>query len=237
MRMADVDRIKKALDNRPFAFTPSYDGTTDMRSVEDAISQGTAANVPILIGTNADEGSILISAMPAPQLLLEGIFGNDTAALAAARAAYLANAADEQLKSRILTDYGYTCTTSAIASTAARAGYSVWRYYFNASFPNTQPFPGAGAWHTSEISLVFGTYPRDNQTTAQQVKLSRFLQRSWADFAKDPYDGPGWARVGAVREDLEVIGANGTAWGESVEEETVDEICGVYKAAVQENGL
>ncbi|KAF9636514.1 Carboxylesterase [Lasiodiplodia theobromae] len=235
--MADVDRIRKALDNQPFGFTPSYDGRTDMRSIEDAISQGTAAKVPILIGTNADEGSVLTSAMPPPQLILEGIFGNDTAAMAAARAAYPANATDEKLKSRILTDYGYTCTTSAIANTAVQAGYSVWRYYFDASFPNTQPFPGAGAWHTSEISLVFGTYPRNNQTTAQQIRLSRFLQLSWADFAKDPYGGPGWASVGGAGEDLEVIGVNGTAWGESVEEQTVDEICRVYTAAVQKNGL
>src|SRR3954453_22931023 len=98
--------------------------------------------------------------MPEPPLLLESIFGSNSTASAIACQAYSAAATDERLKSRVFTDHTYTCTTPALAKTANKASYKVWRYYFNASFPNTQPFPGAGVWHTSEIDLIFGTYPR-----------------------------------------------------------------------------
>lgn len=211
VQAASVDQILEILKRHKLSFSPTYDNVTDVTSVEDAINGGKAAKVPILIGTNANEGSVLTPVIPGPMLLLESIFGRNSTASDVARQAYPAAATNEELKSQIVTDYTYTCTTSALAKTANNAGYKVWRYYFNASFPNTQPFSGAGVWHTSEIDLIFGTYPRDNQTTTQQVRLSRFMQRSWADFAKDPSNGPGWASVNNTSQGLEVLGANGIA--------------------------
>ncbi|RSL43063.1 hypothetical protein CEP54_015240 [Fusarium duplospermum] len=175
---AKVDSIRSALQSRGLAFTPVFDNSTN-------------GPVPILIGTNADEGTLLASVMPPPELLLDGIFGNDTASKRLARSAYPADVTDDELKSLITTDYTYTCTTSMIARTAASTGQRVWRYYFNASFPNNQPFPEAGVWHTSEIPLVFGTYNEDNRTTAEQRRLSRTMQQAWGDFAKSPELGPG----------------------------------------------
>ena len=215
VRAASANRILDILNRRALSFSPTYDNVTDVASVEDAFYQGKAAKVPILIGTNADEGSVLTSVMPKPMLLLESIFGRNSTAIALARQAYPSIAKEEDLISQIVTDHTYTCTTLALAKIANNAGYKVWRYYFNASFPNNQPFAGTGVWHTSEIDLVFGTYPRDNQTTSQQVELSRFMQRSWADFAKDPSSGPGWSSVNDTAHGLEVLGANGTAWGRS----------------------
>ncbi|KAK7178437.1 para-nitrobenzyl esterase (carboxylesterase) [Paraphaeosphaeria sporulosa] len=233
MRAASADRIRDILDHRMLAFSPTYDNMTDMLSIEDMVYKGAAAKVPILIGTNADEGTVLTPVIPAPQSMLQSIFGSNATSLGIARQAYPANATDEQLKSRILTDYQYTCTTSAIANTLAEAGHRVWRYYFNASFPNTQPFLGAGVWHTSEISLIFGTYSRDDLTSSQQVRLSRIFQRSWASFAKDPYSGPGWASVGSTLNDLEALGADGTAWGQSIDKNHVDKVCEVYSGVIK----
>ncbi|KAJ5196716.1 Alpha/Beta hydrolase protein [Penicillium cf. viridicatum] len=119
--------------------------TTSQLDLGDGIHTHTVADVPLLIGTNADEGSILTSVMPDSQTLLEEIFGNDTRSQALARAIYPRNATENELKSRIVTDYLYTCLTSTIASTLNGAGLKVWRYFFNASFPNNRPFPRVGA--------------------------------------------------------------------------------------------
>jgi carboxylesterase type B len=48
-----------------------------------------------------------------------------------------------------------------------------------------------GVYHSSEIPLVFGTYPRVNDTK-EEIQLSRFMQHAWACFAKNPTAGPGW---------------------------------------------
>lgn len=237
VRSRPADRIIFILNNRTLGFPPTVDNKTNFGSLEDGIRTHTVANVPLLIGTNADEGSILTSVMPDSQTLLERIFGNDTRSQALARAAYPRNATENELKSRIVTDYLYTCLTSTIASTLNSAGLMVWRYFFNASFPNNRPFPRAGAWHTSEIDLVFGTYPRDNQTTAQQIMLSKHMQQSWADFAKDPLEGPGWVRVRNGTGDLHIFGANGASGTGSVNAESVDGVCKIYLPVIKKRGF
>lgn len=81
------------------------------------------------------------------------------------------------------------------ANASAASGIPTWRYYFNASFSNSQPYPGLGEFHSSEIALVFSNYPSTNATT-QQYALSRSMRSAWAAFAKNPTYGPGWNAVG-----------------------------------------
>jgi hypothetical protein len=95
---------------------------------------------------------------------------------------------------------------------SASVGIPSWRYYFNASFPNTQIFEGLGVYHSSENSLIFGTYPFANSTT-QQVALSRFMQGAWARFAKNPLGGPGWNAVSTRVSGLALAGASNQAHG------------------------
>lgn len=96
------------------------------------------------------------------------------------------------------TDAAFTCTTASIASYLSLNGYSVWRYRYNPSFPTTSTFANSGAYHTAEISEVFGTYPLSNQygtATQQQIQLSAFMQGAWAKMAKNPSAGPGWPKI------------------------------------------
>lgn len=43
--------------------------------------------------------------------------------------------------------------------------------------------------------MIFGTYP-SSRATVQQTNLSAKMQRTWANFAKDPSGFNGWPRVG-----------------------------------------
>lgn len=107
------------------------------------------------------------------------------------------------------------CALNTNAS--ASIGIPTWRYYFNASFTNNEPYPGLGVFHSSEIPLVFSTYSSVNSTT-QEYTLSNTMRSAWANFAKNPRGGPGWNAVGTSAAGP-VLAGDGSAVG------------GVYMAA------
>jgi len=104
--------------------------------------------------------------------------------------------------SRITTDLLFTCPTQNLAATIAAAGRQpVWRYRYNGVFPDVSTFANAGAYHTSEIPEVWGTYPLATsfgKVTANQIALSKYMQGAWAGFAKNPTSGPGWPKLGSA---------------------------------------
>lgn len=77
------------------------------------------------------------------------------------------------------------------AATARRgAGVPAWRYVYAGEFPN-QDIGIPGAWHGSEIGLVFGTteYLSRLLDTPEEEKLSERMRTAWTTFAKDPFNG------------------------------------------------
>jgi carboxylesterase type B len=105
--------------------------------------------------------------------------------------------------------------SSAIASAGRQP---VWRYYYEGDFKNARLTPHAGAYHTAEIPMIFGTYPRANATQTQK-DLSTYMQSTWAGFVKDPYAGPGWPQLGSTwnGHELGVLGGEDAPSGESTE--------------------
>jgi carboxylesterase type B len=96
---------------------------------------------------------------------------------------------------QIFTEYNFQCPAKYVAEEGEAVGIPNWRYFFNATFANN--LPGLGAFHTSEIPEVFGTY-NQNGATQRQRDISRAMMKAWADFARDPAKGPGWAQVPRV---------------------------------------
>ena len=143
--------------------------------------------------------------------------------------------------SRISTDVLFTCTTSSLANYLALFGYKVWRYRYGASFPNTSTFPNAGAYHTSEIPEVFGTYPVSNQlgtVTQQQIQLSKYMSGVWAGFVKNPSAGTGWPRIGsALGIELGDIGSNGSTGERTIALLAADYACPVLNPTAELLGL
>ncbi|KAK5994634.1 Cholinesterase [Cladobotryum mycophilum] len=176
----------------------TYNGTGRRDRLSSTPTDSRIARVPLLIGSNANESSMFIYGQ------------TDIKAFLAKSLPQLANRTDELLDAypeydsaggpinlklaAIVTEFRFQCPIKIVAEESAAVGIPTWRYYFDAGFPNTDIFPGSGAYHSSEISLVFGTYPR-NGSTPYQVEVSRAMQKVWADFAKDPSRGPGWAAV------------------------------------------
>ena len=120
-----------------------------------------------------------------------------------------------------------------VSRTSAAAGVPTWRYYYNATIPNIQPqipfIPQLEAYHSSEIPLVFGTFPITG-VTAQEFALSNYMQTAWATFAKNPMGGPGWRPIDSTGFDVACLGCNGSSNVIIVSESSLDYRCGLYKS-------
>lgn len=225
--------------NNSLSFSPvTGDGTNVASNTLPEIQSGKFAAVPILIGTNNDEFSVFaellgLRADPSDlNAILDTFLGNETEALLAIYTDTVADVGNA-LVTRALTDFAFTCPTSTFSNTVARAKRQpVWRYRYDASFPNLELFPDAGAYHSSEIPSVWGTYPLEDSlgaATATQIALSKYMQGVWAGFAKDPTAGPGWPALGTnLGNELGILGGKDVPAGE----ETVTLLTADYPCVV-----
>ncbi|KAI5368281.1 putative carboxylesterase, type B, carboxylesterase type B, carboxylesterase type B, active [Septoria linicola] len=213
IRAANATVIKSIIEKQSLEFNPTFDNKTFFVNAAQRRADGVIPSIPVLGGTNSQEGRIFNVAQNSSTAFLEQITANTSSLIDAISNAYPLSGFDsgptpyDQL-SQIFTEYVFQCTAGLWANASAAAGIPTWQYYYNASFSNTQPVPGIqalGAYHSSEIPLVFGTYPRVN-VTVQEYALSAAIQGAWARFAKNPAGGPGWNPVGSGSPD-QVLGA------------------------------
>jgi carboxylesterase type B len=66
---------------------------------------------------------------------------------------------------------------------------SITRYRYHGVFPNQALYSKSGAYHGSEIPLIFGTSTDTGVDTPDETKLAKNIQHAWATFAKDPDRG------------------------------------------------
>lgn len=205
-RSAPATTLKSIIERGAIAFRPAQDNYTQLQYPEAARAAGNTARVPVLTGTNANEGILFTFTQNDTNVYLRSSLpGLTDAQLQTILAAYPIGSPGirtqtEQI-ARIYTELGFQCPSAIYANDSAAAGIPTWRYYYNATFANIQPIPGVnfGPYHASEIPIVFGTYsvydsPTRGVSTASQRRLSELMQNMWATFAKNPAGGPapGW---------------------------------------------
>ncbi|KAL1799235.1 hypothetical protein ACET3X_003272 [Alternaria dauci] len=211
VRAANATAVRDIINQNSLVFSPVADNTTLVTNPAARRLSGNIARIPVLGGTNAQEGRVFQVGQTNLTAYLQATFGILAPALILAiEAAYpigsngLTN--DYDVISQISTEITFQCPQALWANATASIGIPTWRYYFNASFVNTQAYPQLGAYHASEIPLVFRTYERAN-TTTQEYALAQFIQSTWARFAKNPYAGPGWNAIGTGTEGSVLVGA------------------------------
>lgn len=230
VRRIPASEIKSVIEEAGnFAFGPVRDNITFISHAGVARQQRKVAQVPILIGNNFQEGRLFVGGYNSTQQYLQTVlprvgqnFYDKVLAAYPIGSPGISNEFEQS--AAIDTDYRFLCTASQVANYSSLAGFPTWRYLFNASFPNTQLFPDAGVYHSSEISEIYGTYPRGDVTTKQET-LSQYMQKAWADFAKNPTRGPGWGDVPNVA----VLGNSDEEMQQDVAGTQLDKICELYK--------
>ncbi|KAF2793174.1 alpha/beta-hydrolase [Melanomma pulvis-pyrius CBS 109.77] len=200
IRAASAASIKDIIEKQSLFFNPSYDNITlNANAARDRVA-GDIANIPILGGTDAQEGRLVVLGQNNITAYLDALIGDQPLDVRRAiEEAYPVGGWEFptgfDAVAQMETEITFHCPAALVANDTATAGIPSWRFYFNASFPNTQTFPGEGVYHSSEIKIIFGTYPAVN-ATAQQYALHNYMRGAWAKFARDPSAGPGWNAVG-----------------------------------------
>jgi len=86
---------------------------------------------------------------------------------------------------------GFTCATLLAASARAAAHVPVWRYRYFGTFPNLALYPDSGAYHGSDLHMVFGAAA--DVTGLSNTKLedwtSAYMMQAWGAFVRDPRGG------------------------------------------------
>ncbi|KAF7340541.1 Carboxylic ester hydrolase [Mycena sanguinolenta] len=107
----------------------------------------------------------------------------------------------------LFTVEAFTCPTAQAAAFRAAAGLPTWRYRYFADWNNLRLFPGSGAYHGSDLEMVFGTGEAVSgvPNSAAEEKVSLLMRAAWAAFAKNAregLDGIGWPRYDVQKETL-----------------------------------
>ena len=206
IRAVPASKLRETIERLALNFGPVPDGgvtwtnTPRKNRLASTDQYSLIARVPLLIGSNADEGRIYTVGLNDTEEFLRTSFpgGDQEGLIQGLLDAYPLGApgiANEfERISTISTESAFQCPVKLVSEESAAVGIKAWRYYFNASFPNTQLFDGSGAYHSAEVREVFGTYPQKGATRFQ-VEVSKAMQKAWAKFAKEPKCGPGWEMV------------------------------------------
>jgi para-nitrobenzyl esterase len=185
-------------------YGPIVDGYVIPDDPENIFGGGRQATVPLMVGTNADEGSVFTGALPfaspaAYRTVLGVRYGSAADAIFALYPAYL----QFQIKpavTRLLTDSMFLTTARRMARYQAPRNPQTFLYHFTRVSVGAQLY-GLGAYHAAEIPYVFGTVDLVSVATptAFQPKdreLAQSMSAAWMRFAQtgDPNGGtlPKW---------------------------------------------
>ncbi|QDS74839.1 hypothetical protein FKW77_002875 [Venturia effusa] len=211
VRNAPATSIKSIIEESKLSFDPVNDDVTCSKNLTLALTSGKAAKVPFIIGSNAQDGTVFAY-----------VFGQ-----------MKPGAPNFETLSKSLTELTFQCPAASIATVATTAAYPpVYRYYFNATFPQYYPFSDLGAYHGGEMAPVFGTWDRSKP---EFKRVSESLQGYWTGFAKAPTAAlKDWPRVEAAGTKVKVFGAMGDS---VVDAAVIDQACHAIANDVALQGL
>jgi para-nitrobenzyl esterase len=189
-----------AEEGLPLPLLPVVDGGLLARPPAQAIADGAAAKVPLLIGTTRDEASLYMATDPSTQDLdeqsvirrvrnvaTEESARSLVAAYRDAREARGEPATPREVLTAITTDYVFRLPSLALATVSYKHQPSTFAYLFTWE----SPFLGGifGSSHGLDIPFVFGTVEEEvvgpfSGSGPQAFDLSEAMQQAWLAFAR-----------------------------------------------------
>ncbi|PYI14925.1 carboxylesterase, type B [Aspergillus violaceofuscus CBS 115571] len=188
MRQVPAAAIESVLEvESSLTFYPWIDDKVVFNNYTERYVQGRVSNKPAIFGSNANEGASLIT-LPEP-----------------------ATAAPDEATVAAITQR-FQCAAPYSTQLRGRLGLQTYNYQYRGNFSNVSPLWWMGAYHCSELPLLFGTSGDfRGADTPFETEVSRRMQQLWLAFVKSPACGlaaHGWqdASSGLVQ-----VFANGTA--------------------------
>ncbi|KAK7911917.1 hypothetical protein PG985_014398 [Apiospora marii] len=156
-------------------FHPTVDNLTVFADYEARAAAGRFARIPLLTGNNDFEaGWYKLSAYAARINLTESQWD-------------------------LYDERAFACPSAYTAGYRARYGVPTWRYRYFGDWDNLRLYSstaglgsrGSGAYHGSEIEMVFGTAQDVSglESSCKEAATSRYMMGAWAAFARDPERG------------------------------------------------
>ncbi|HEX7880245.1 MAG TPA: carboxylesterase/lipase family protein [Candidatus Eisenbacteria bacterium] len=169
-------------------FAPIVDGVIIPDDPERLFAAGRFHRVPILIGTNADEGSIFTGATRmTTRAQFDGMLRRRFGPLADEAARLYPVAADADVEpalNRLITDASFLTPARALARQVATVQPDkVWMYHFTRVSPAGRK-NGRGAFHAAEVSYVFNRVGNTLAYDDTDRAVARAMSRTWVEFAR-----------------------------------------------------
>ncbi|ORY61766.1 acetylcholinesterase [Pseudomassariella vexata] len=202
MRTVDAIQIENVLQANPIPilfFGPMVDGRTVFANYTERALQGEIARIPAIVGSNTQDGSVFTPYQPN---------GFNTTIL------------------DLVTLSFFFCSAWQSALTRLSVGLPVYRYEYAGNFSNISPDPWLGAYHESELPLLFGTHPNFRGNSTQlEYETSFAMQDAWlALVAQESVEEQDWPRYSGVPTGLVRQFGNGVA-AQNVDRRTMEMQC------------
>jgi para-nitrobenzyl esterase len=212
---------------------PTLDGVLFGKNPWESFTAGEFRNIPLIIGTNADEWWDFIDPDSTADDVISAAnelsYIDPHVALQAVANETLPREALDRLKNA----EGYVCPSQALARSMTAAGYDAWMYYFT-RIREDEGGEMIRAYHGAEYPYVFNTHDPFMRTTDTDVALTRAIQQYWISFATtgDPnsHATPRWPRFAAPDFPVMELGDYVRLAGAPE-----PELCGAFSGATAEN--
>ncbi|QSZ34459.1 hypothetical protein DSL72_006053 [Monilinia vaccinii-corymbosi] len=146
------------------SFVPVPDNVTAFANPEDRALKGLGTKLPAIIGSNTNEGAGFLPFSEA---------GPGAAALFSATQNIIA------------------CPVAQEVRTRGEAGLTTYRYQYAGNFTNISPVPWMGAFHSSELPLLFDThFQYRGNSTPFEYEMADTMQALWLSFANNSAKAP-----------------------------------------------
>jgi para-nitrobenzyl esterase len=172
------------------AFGPTIDGTVIPEDPLGALAAGRHAQVPLVVGVNADEMAVSAPRVATPTMVEALYLQLPQGFRAQARQLYPPGTTNTEARASyvgMLTDAQFVCTARATARAAVSSQSApVFRYYFSHALRGPQAY--FGSFHGIELFFVFASletshYALSPGLSADDRAVISLLGSSWAAFA------------------------------------------------------
>ncbi|MDQ0971679.1 para-nitrobenzyl esterase [Neobacillus niacini] len=190
-----VEQLIQAADLvPPMSLGPVIDGVSLPRHPEEAIAEGSAKDITILIGTNKDEYNIFSAFDPAwknaDETKVKQLFEKTFGPLVPLISSYLGGnqPLSQELYNKLLTRSVFTYPAQKLTELQVKQGAPVWMYRFDWETP---VFGGAlKSTHALEIPFVFNTLDTPNTenftgSSPERKLVASQMHQAWINFARN----------------------------------------------------